>query len=85
MNLTFRPPPLAWVFLSVLLIGRAHSEGACLQDGMHKATPGPEPQLTECSLYADSEWLLRAPNDASSTLAVLNWWVRTQKWVIGRF
>lgn len=55
MDPTFPPLPLAWLFLGALLIGRVHCEGACLQDGMHKATPGPEPQLTECSLYADSE------------------------------
>lgn len=55
MDRTFQALPLAWAILSLLLIGRVHSEGACLQDGMHKATPGPEPQLTQCSLYADSE------------------------------
>uniref|UniRef100_A0A4W4E4W0 Folate receptor-like domain-containing protein n=1 Tax=Electrophorus electricus TaxID=8005 RepID=A0A4W4E4W0_ELEEL len=29
-------------------------EGACLQDGRHKATPGPEPYLRECSLYMEN-------------------------------
>lgn len=51
-----RLPPPAWaLLLGWLLIGRARSEGACLQDGAHKATPSAEPQLGECSLYADSE------------------------------
>lgn len=36
------------------LIGGAHSEGVCLQDAKHKATPSPEPNLTECGLYADN-------------------------------
>lgn len=36
------------------LIGRSHSEGVCLQDGKHKATPSPEPHLKECSIYADN-------------------------------
>lgn len=85
MHLNFGPLPLAWVFLSGLLIGQVHSEGACLQDGMHKTTPGPEPQLTECSLYADSELLLQTQDDRSSTTTVLNLWVVTQKWVIARF
>lgn len=57
MGLTSRPLLLAWAFLSVLLIGGTHSEGVCLQDGMHKAAPSPEPHLKECALYADSEWL----------------------------
>jgi len=29
-------------------------EGACLQDGRHKATPSPEPHLKDCSLYSES-------------------------------
>ncbi|XP_028843509.1 retbindin [Denticeps clupeoides] len=44
---------LAW--LSASLLSWAWSEGgACLQDGRHKATPGPEPALRECSLYTDN-------------------------------
>lgn len=39
---------------TVLIVGSS-SEGACLQDGKHKATPSPEPHLMECTLYADSE------------------------------
>ncbi|KAK7167039.1 hypothetical protein R3I94_001443 [Phoxinus phoxinus] len=29
-------------------------EGACLQDGKHKATPSPEPRLKDCSLYTEN-------------------------------
>ncbi|KAL7826623.1 hypothetical protein AOLI_G00318320 [Acnodon oligacanthus] len=29
-------------------------EGACLQDGRHKATPSPEPYLKECSMYMEN-------------------------------
>lgn len=43
------------IYLAAALIGGASAEGACLQDGKHKATPSPEPYLTECGLYADSE------------------------------
>lgn len=57
MGVTSRTLLLVWAFLAAALIGGARSEGVCLQDGKHKATPGPEPHLRECSLYADSEWL----------------------------
>ncbi|KAA0706283.1 Riboflavin-binding protein [Triplophysa tibetana] len=51
--------------VSIALLGLAHlasllaasvmsHEGACLEDGHHKATPGPEPHLQECSLYRDN-------------------------------
>lgn len=51
--------------VSIVLLGLAHlasllaasgmsHEGACLEDGHHKATPGPEPHLQECSLYRHS-------------------------------
>lgn len=50
-----RPALLACIYLSALLIGGIHSEGVCLQDEKHKATPSPEPHLRECALYADSE------------------------------
>uniref|UniRef100_A0A8C8DJA1 Retbindin n=1 Tax=Oryzias sinensis TaxID=183150 RepID=A0A8C8DJA1_9TELE len=42
------------IYLAAALIGGASAEGACLQDGKHKATPSPEPYLTECGLYADN-------------------------------
>lgn len=45
----------ACIYLAAALIGGAGAEGVCLQDGKHKATPSPEPYLTECGLYADSE------------------------------
>lgn len=47
---------LVSAYFAAALIGGAHSEGVCLQDGKHKATPSPEPHLTDtCTLYADSE------------------------------
>ena len=57
MGVTPRPLLLVCTYLAAALIGGTHSEGVCLQDGKHKATPGPEPHLRECALYADSEWL----------------------------
>ncbi|CAG5897408.1 unnamed protein product [Menidia menidia] len=42
------------VYLTAALIGGIRAEGVCLQDGKHKAAPGPEPHLTECGLYADN-------------------------------
>ncbi|KAM3599026.1 uncharacterized protein V6R79_025788 [Siganus canaliculatus] len=56
MAVTSRPLLLLYAyFLSELvLIGCTRSEGVCLQDGKHKATPSPEPHLRECSLYADN-------------------------------
>ncbi|XP_049602071.1 retbindin [Syngnathus scovelli] len=38
---------------TVLIVGIS-SEGTCLQDGKHKATPSPEPHLKDCTLYADN-------------------------------
>lgn len=55
MGVTSRPLLLVCVCLVAALIGGAHSEGVCLQDGKHKATPSPEPHLRECALYSDSE------------------------------
>lgn len=55
MDLTSSSSLLICVVLAAALIGGTRSEGVCLQDGKHKATPSPEPHLTECSLYADSE------------------------------
>ncbi|XP_029946015.1 riboflavin-binding protein-like [Salarias fasciatus] len=40
--------------LAAALIGGIRSEGVCLQDGKHKAAPGPEPHLSECGMYADN-------------------------------
>ncbi|XP_010765202.1 riboflavin-binding protein-like [Notothenia coriiceps] len=54
MGVTSRPLLLAGAYLLAALIGGAHSEGVCLQDAKHKATPSPEPNLTECGLYADN-------------------------------
>nr|XP_020516773.1 riboflavin-binding protein-like [Labrus bergylta] len=45
---------LICTYLAAELMGGARSEGVCLQDGKHKATPGPEPHLRECGLYADN-------------------------------
>ncbi|XP_053707338.1 retbindin [Synchiropus splendidus] len=42
------------VFCAALLIAGTRSEGVCLRDGKHKATPSPEPNLSECALYADN-------------------------------
>lgn len=53
MEVTASPLLLICVFLAAALIGGTRSEGVCLQDGNHKATPSPEPNLTECSMYAD--------------------------------
>lgn len=55
MGVTFRPLLLVCAYLAAALIGGARSEGMCLQDGKHKATPSPEPHLKDCALYADSE------------------------------
>lgn len=62
MGLASRPLLLACAYVSALLIGGIHSEGVCLQDGKHKATPSPEPHLRECALYADSEWAVSVLN-----------------------
>lgn len=56
MSVTCRPLLLVCAYVAAVLIGGTQSEGVCLQDGKHKAAPGPEPQLGDCSLYADSEW-----------------------------
>lgn len=42
------------VSMAAALIGGINCEGVCLQDGKHKTTPGPEPHLSECGLYADN-------------------------------
>lgn len=55
MGVTSRPLLLVCAYLAAALIGGTRSEGVCLQDGKHKAAPGPEPHLRECGLYADSE------------------------------
>ncbi|KAM9394261.1 retbindin [Pholidichthys leucotaenia] len=54
MGVTSLPVLFTCVYLVAFLIGGIHPEGVCLQDGKHKDTPGPEPNLTECSLYADN-------------------------------
>ncbi|KAK2894222.1 retbindin isoform X2 [Channa argus] len=54
MTVTCRPLLLACACLAAALVGGTHSEGVCLQDGQHRATPGPEPHLRDCSLYADN-------------------------------
>ncbi|KAM7372421.1 hypothetical protein PAMP_009588 [Pampus punctatissimus] len=54
MGVTFRSLLLVCACLAVALIGGARSEGVCLQDSKHKATPSPEPHLRECALYADN-------------------------------
>ncbi|XP_051994575.1 riboflavin-binding protein-like [Xyrauchen texanus] len=41
-------------FTSLLAAAVMSHEGACLQDGRHKATPSPEPYLKECSLYSEN-------------------------------
>ncbi|KAI1886781.1 hypothetical protein AGOR_G00199350 [Albula goreensis] len=47
--------PLAVACILASLIGWSKcQEGACIQDGKHKATPGPEPHLKECKLYSDN-------------------------------
>ncbi|XP_028311362.1 retbindin [Gouania willdenowi] len=53
MDASFPPLLLICMFVSVL-VGGTRSEGLCLQDNKHKATPGPEPHLSECGLYADN-------------------------------
>lgn len=54
-------PPLLLICicLAAALINGAFSEGACLQDGKHKATPSPEAHLTECGMYAESEYCVQ--------------------------
>ncbi|XP_018593921.2 riboflavin-binding protein-like [Scleropages formosus] len=55
MPATYKPSPLIFAYFSALIIGCAWGQrGACPRDGKHKATPSPEPQLTECRLYADN-------------------------------
>lgn len=55
MGVNFRPLILVCAYLVAALIGGSRSEGVCLKDGKHKATPSPEPHLRGCELYADSE------------------------------
>ncbi|KAM6957089.1 retbindin [Aplochiton taeniatus] len=46
---------LVCAYLSAALIGHVLClEGACLQNGKHKTSPGPEPHLKECKLYAEN-------------------------------
>ncbi|XP_055051025.2 retbindin isoform X2 [Misgurnus anguillicaudatus] len=46
---------LYFAHLASLLAASVMShEGACLQDGQHKATPSPESHLKECSLYREN-------------------------------
>ncbi|XP_075999162.1 retbindin [Genypterus blacodes] len=47
-------PLLVCAYVAAALMGRISGEGVCLQDGKHKATPSPEPNLSECGLYADN-------------------------------
>ncbi|XP_071330600.1 retbindin [Trachinotus anak] len=54
MDVTSRPLLLVCAYLAAALIGGTRSEGMCLQDGKHKATPSPEPHLRGCALYADN-------------------------------
>ncbi|XP_029014604.1 retbindin [Betta splendens] len=54
MSAARRPLLLLCLLAAAVLAGGAQSEGLCLQDGKHKASPGPEPQLEDCSLYADN-------------------------------
>ncbi|XP_029913457.1 retbindin [Myripristis murdjan] len=54
MGITSHSLLLVCAYLAAALIGRICSEGVCLQDGQHKATPSPEPHLKECTLYADN-------------------------------
>ncbi|XP_047428543.1 retbindin [Mugil cephalus] len=54
MGTTSTPLLFICAFMTSMLIGGTFSEGVCLQDGKHKATPTPEPHLRECSLYADN-------------------------------
>ncbi|XP_064180055.1 retbindin [Anguilla rostrata] len=63
-----KPLPLVLAYILASLIGwsRCH-EGACLQDGKHKATPGPEPHLKDCRLYADNACC--SENDAQEIAA----------------
>ncbi|XP_036397774.1 retbindin [Megalops cyprinoides] len=47
--------PLVLAYVLATLIGWSCSqEGACMQDGKHKASPGPEPYLKECRLYTEN-------------------------------
>uniref|UniRef100_A0A1A8HTD1 Folate receptor-like domain-containing protein n=1 Tax=Nothobranchius kuhntae TaxID=321403 RepID=A0A1A8HTD1_NOTKU len=54
MGVSSPPLPIICIYLAAALIGKAHSEGVCLHDGKHKATPSPELHLSECGLYADN-------------------------------
>ncbi|KAJ8372335.1 hypothetical protein AAFF_G00290650 [Aldrovandia affinis] len=50
-----KPLPLIVAYILASLIGRSGcQEGSCLQDGKHKAAPGPERYLKECALYTDN-------------------------------
>uniref|UniRef100_A0A8D2ZNL2 Retbindin n=3 Tax=Scophthalmus maximus TaxID=52904 RepID=A0A8D2ZNL2_SCOMX len=54
MGVTSRPLLLVCACFAAALVGGARAEGMCLQDGKHKAAPGPEPHLRDCALYADN-------------------------------
>ena len=69
MALVWKSLLLAHLVASAL-IGGVHADGACLQDGEHKSSPGAEPQLTECSLYADSTLRTRPKHTKPIRLAV---------------
>ncbi|XP_048056156.1 retbindin [Chanodichthys erythropterus] len=45
---------LGLAYLILLAAAVMSHEGACLQDGRHKATASPEPRLKECSLYMEN-------------------------------
>ncbi|XP_068606481.1 retbindin [Brachionichthys hirsutus] len=54
MGVNNRPLILVCAYFAAALIGETGSEGVCLQDGQHKATPSPESHLRECVLYAEN-------------------------------
>ncbi|XP_023647531.1 retbindin [Paramormyrops kingsleyae] len=71
--------PLAVAYLLTLLIGWSQcQDGACLQDGKHKATPSPEPYLRDCTLYAEnaccSENDIQVPTASSGRLVQDLFW-----------
>ncbi|KAJ8363381.1 hypothetical protein SKAU_G00122120 [Synaphobranchus kaupii] len=50
-----KPLPLVVAYIMASLIGLSRcQQGACMQDGKHKAKPGPEPHLKECMLYTEN-------------------------------
>ncbi|KAJ8283771.1 hypothetical protein COCON_G00026210 [Conger conger] len=50
-----KPLPLVVAYMLASLIGWSMCQkGACILDGKHKATPGPEPHLKECRLYTEN-------------------------------